>query len=402
MSHFRYRAITPAGEFVAGEVEAPSREEVVRRIEYLGHVTIEVEAATTSILSRSNVFGNRTPRPRDMTIFLRQLAVLVGAGLTLEAALQALGDDAGKALASFANAVRSSIAAGDSFADALERHPASFEPAHVAMVRAGEASGKLDTVLRAIVEDRAQRQLLAERVTSAVRYPLFLVGSAAVILLFFLMYVVPQFEPVFRDLGGRLNAGAAFVVAASTWLHSNLDVFLGTCVALALSVWLVWTQRWAKAAMFATLASVPGIAGLMGDRRAARVISMLGLLVENGVPLPTALKIVRDIVAEPRHAAAAERVHQQVRNGRRFADALAETDLLPPLAVRMLRIGDETGDLALIARHAAQFYEHKFGIGLDRLMGAVGPVTIILVSVVIGALIVSIMGALLSITELAT
>jgi general secretion pathway protein F len=402
MSHFHYRAITPTGEFVAGEVEAPSREEVVRRIEYLGHVTIEVEAAKTSMLSRSNVFGSRTPRPRDMTIFLRQLAVLVGAGLTLEAALQALGDDAGKALAWFAGAVRSSIAGGDSFADALERHPTIFEPAHVAMVRAGEASGKLDTVLRAIVEDRVQRQLLAERVTAAVRYPMFLVGSAAVILLFFLMYVVPQFEPVFRDLGARLNAGAAFVVAASTWLHANLDVFLGTCVALALSAWLVWTQRWAKAAMFAALAAVPGISGLMGDRRAARVISMLGLLVENGVPLPTALKIIRDIVAEPRHAAAAERVHQQVRNGRRFADALAETDLLPPLAVRMLRIGDETGDLALIARHAAQFYEHKFGIGLDRLMGAVGPVTIIVVSVVIGALIVSIMGALLSITELAT
>jgi general secretion pathway protein F len=270
------------------------------------------------------------------------------------------------------------------------------------MVRAGEASGKLEPVLRAIVEDRVQRQLMADRVSSAVRYPLFLVGSAAVILLFFLMYVVPQFEPVFRDLGARLNAGAAFVVAASTWLHANLDLFLGTCVAIALGAWLVWTRRWAKAAAFESLASVPGISGLMGDRRAARVISMLGLLVENGVPLPTARKIVRDIVAEPRHAAAAGRVHQQVRNGRRFADALAETDLLPPLAVRMLRIGDETGDLALIARHAAQFYEHKFGTGLDRLVGAVGPVTIIVVSVVIGALIVSIMGALLSITELAT
>jgi general secretion pathway protein F len=276
----------------------------------------------------------------------------------------------------------------------LERHPTIIEAAHVAMVRAGEASGKLEPVLRAIVEDRVQRQLMADRVSSAVRYPLFLVGSAAVILLFFLMYVVPQFEPVFRDLGARLNAGAAFVVAASTWLHANLDLFLGTCVAIALGAWLVWTRRWAKAAAFESLASVPG--------RAARVISMLGLLVENGVPLPTARKIVRDIVAEPRHAAAAGRVHQQVRNGRRFADALAETDLLPPLAVRMLRIGDETGDLALIARHAAQFYEHKFGTGLDRLVGAVGPVTIIVVSVVIGALIVSIMGALLSITELAT
>jgi general secretion pathway protein F len=315
MSHFRYRAITPTGDFVAGEVEAPSREEVIRRIEYLGHVTIEVETATTSMLARSSLFRNRTPRRRDMTIFLRQLAVLVGAGLTLEAALQALGDDTGKALAWFATTVRSSIAAGDSFADALERHPTIIEAAHVAMVRAGEASGKLDTVLRAIVEDRVQRQLMAERVSAAVRYPLFLVGSAAVILLFFLMYVVPQFEPVFRDLGARLNAGAAFVVAASTWLHGNLDLFLGTCIVVALGAWLVWTRRWAKAAVLGALASVPGIAGLMGDRRAARVISMLGLLVENGVPLPTALKIVRDIVAEPRHAAAAERVHQQVRNG---------------------------------------------------------------------------------------
>ena len=85
MSHFRYRAITPAGDFVDGEVEAPSREEVIRRIEYLGHVTIEVEAATTSMLARSSVFRNRTPRPRDMTIFLRQLAVLVGANLVATA-----------------------------------------------------------------------------------------------------------------------------------------------------------------------------------------------------------------------------------------------------------------------------------------------------------------------------
>jgi len=140
----------------------------------------------------------------------------------------------------------------------------------------------------------------------------------------------------------------------------------------------------------------------MSDRRAARVIGTLGLLVENGVALPTALKIVRDIITEPHHAAAAERVHAQVRSGRRFADALAETDLLPPLAVRMLRIGDEMGDLGSIARHATQFYEHKFGIGLDRVMGAIGPITIILVSTIIGALIVSIMTALLSITELAT
>lgn len=402
MPQFRYRAVTPTGELVAGEVEAPSRQEVLQRIEYLGHMAIEAEVASPGMLAGSGGLFAPTAKAREVTAFLRELAMLLHARVTLEAALQTLGDDAAKGLARFAGALRASIAAGESFADALERHPAIIEAAYVAMVRAGEASGNLDLVLQAIVEDRVRRQLLAERIGSAVRYPCFLIGSATLILVFFLMYVVPQFEPVFKDLGARLNAGAAFVVAISIWLRSNLDLVLGACIVLILATWLVLKQPAVRATLIAALSAVPGVAGLLGDRRAARLLGTLGLLVENGVALPTALKIIRDIITEPRHAVAAQRVHEQVRNGRRFADALAETDLLPPLAVRMLRVGDETGDLASIAQHAAQFYEHKLGTGLDRLMGAVGPVTIILVSIVIGGLIVSIMSALLSITDLAT
>jgi general secretion pathway protein F len=401
MPNFRYRAVTHAGEIVIGEVEAPSREEVVRRIEYLGHMPIDAEIVTSGVLARGRALSRRTPRGRDVTIFLRQLALLTGAGLTLEAALQTLGDDTSKALVWFAGAIRTSISGGDSFAEALERHPAIIEPVYVAMVRAGEASGKLEPVLRAIVEDRTRRELLSERINSAIRYPLILIGSAVVVLLFFLIYVVPQFEPVFKDLGGRLNAGAAFALTASMWLRANLDLSLGICLALVAGAWLVLGRAERRARVIAGFASIPGISGVMRDRRTARVIGTLGLLVENGVALPTALKILRDVVAEPRYVAAVERVYEQVRNGRRFGEALADTDLLPPLAVRMLRVGDETGDLASIARHAAQFYEHKLGIGLDRLMGAVGPATTIVVSIVIGALIISIMSALLSITEAA-
>jgi general secretion pathway protein F len=401
MPQFRYRAVTLAGEIVIGEVEAPSREEVVRRIEYLGHLTIDAEVATTGILARSRRPGGKPPRSRDVSLLLRQLALLLAAGLTLEAALQTLSDDTSKALAGFANGLRASISAGDSFAEALEHHSSIIEPAYVAMVRAGEASGKLDAVLRAIVEDRARREILTDRINSAIRYPLFLVGSAIVILLFFLIYVVPQFEPVFKDLGGRLNSGAALVVACSSWLRLNLDLFLGICLFSVLGAWLALSRREWRARIIGVIASLPGISGPMDDRRTARILSTLGLLLENGVPLPTALKILRDIVTEPRYVAAVDRVHEQVRNGRRFADALADTSLLPPLAVRMLRVGDEVGDVATIVRHASQFYEHKLGLGLDRLMGAIGPITIIVVSIVIGTLIVSIMSALLSMTELA-
>jgi general secretion pathway protein F len=399
MPQFRYRALTPAGEIVVGEVDAPSREEVVRRIEYLGHMPIEAEAATQSMFGARGRIG-KPPRPRDITIFLRQLALLVGSGLTLEGALQTLADDTAKAMVRFASALRSSISAGDSFAEALDQHPTVIDPAYVAMVRAGEASGKLDAVLRAIVEDRTRRELLNERFSAAIRYPIFLVTSAVLILLFFLIYVVPQFEPVFKDLGARLNSGAAFVLAASDWLRTNLDLFLGICLAVVLSIWLVLMNRDRRARIMSALASIPGIAGPMSDRRTARIVGTLGLLVSNGVALPT-LKILREVITEPRLVSAIDSVHDQLRNGRRFADALAETDLLPPLAVRMLRVGDETGDLASIAAHASQFYEHKLGIGLDRLMGAIGPVTIVFVSVVIGALVVSIMSSLLNITELA-
>src|SRR5262252_7037948 len=183
MPQFRYRAVTPAGEFVVGEIEAPSRQEVLRRIEYVGQIAIEAELASSGVLAPRGMSSGGTPRTRDVTIFLRQLAMLLSARLTLEAALQTLGNDAGKGLARFVKTLRESISAGEGFADALERHPSIMEPA-------GEASGDLESVLRAIVEDRTRRQLLAERVGSAVRYPCFLIGTATVILGFFLMYVV--------------------------------------------------------------------------------------------------------------------------------------------------------------------------------------------------------------------
>ena len=399
MPQFRYRAVTQNGEMVAGEVEAATREDVLRRIEYLGHLPIEAEIASKRRIG--GTAGGARPPAREVTIFLRQLALLVGAGLTLDAALQTLAEDASKPIERLATSLRSMIASGDGFAEALERHPHIIDPAYVAMARAGEASGRLQAVLAAIVEDRVRRELLSERIGAAIRYPLFLIGAALLVLFFFLLYVVPQFAPVFHDLGNRLNGGVAFVLAASAWLRDNLHAFLDVCAAVALALFYLFSKPAARAAAISSIARVPGVAGPMQDWRTTRVVGALGLLLGNGVPLPTTLKILRDVVVEPQSAAAIDQIHDQVRSGRRFAEALAETALLPPLALRMLRIGEETGDLPAIAAHATQFYEHRLGAGLDRLMGAIGPAAIVVVSVLVGALVTSIMSALLSITELA-
>ena len=171
MPQFRYRAVTRAGEIVNGEVEAPSREEVVRRIEYLGHMTIDAEVATTRILARSRRPGGKPPRSRDVSLLLRQLALLLAAGLTLEAALQTLGDDTSKALAGFANGLRASISAGDSFAEALEHHSSIIEPAYVAMVRAGEESGNLSEELTTIADQMERTYTLKRKIRGALIYP---------------------------------------------------------------------------------------------------------------------------------------------------------------------------------------------------------------------------------------
>jgi general secretion pathway protein G len=154
--------------------------------------------------------------------------------------------------------------------------------------------------------------------------------------------VVPQFEPVFRDLGGKLNAGATLVLAASAALRANLNLVLGLSLGLALLSWLALRDRGRRVRVVAALTSIPGVAGPMRDRRTARIVGVLALLLDNGVSLPTTLRILRDIVPDPRCVSAIDRLHEEVRNGRRFADALAGTDLLPPLAIRMLRVGDET------------------------------------------------------------
>src|SRR5579864_7231185 len=248
MPHYRYRALTKAGEIILGDVEAPSREEVLRRIEYLGHLPVEAEVAGGNALRRGLV-GRDLPGARELTTFLRLLALLLRSGLTLEVALQTLEDDTNRSVSRFAGGLRSSVAAGEGFTEALERHGSLVEPIYIAMVRAGEASGKLEVVLRAIVEDRTRREELSQRIGAAIRYPLFLVGSAAVVLLFFLLHVVPQFESVLSDMHGKINSGAAFALGASAWLRAHLDLCLGVAAAALLGGWLVLRQPAARTAM---------------------------------------------------------------------------------------------------------------------------------------------------------
>ena len=194
MPNYRYKAITQAGEIVTGEIAAPTAAEVARRIEYLGPVP--VDTVTEERGERASSFFTLTQRAKaeDVTVFTLDLALLLKAGARLDDALELLsGDSDVGGLRRTVSKIRAAILSGESFGDALTRHPALFPSMYVALVRVGEASGSLPGILEVLAAERARNEALRRKLGDALRYPAFVLLAAVCVLLFFLLFVLPQF-----------------------------------------------------------------------------------------------------------------------------------------------------------------------------------------------------------------
>lgn len=397
MPTFTYKALDAQGRFIAGELEATDQRAVAAQLQRLGYVPLEKPGAKSADAGQSFFTFQRNISRKDVTVFLRELALVIRAGLTLDEALLLLAGEEKRGLASIAREIRNAIAGGASFGDALLRHPRMFGPDLIAMVRVAEASGNLDGVLEAVGAERTRTEQLMEKVTSALRYPAILLVVAAGVLVFFLVVVVPQFASVLRDFGQQPDGMVGFVLGASDFLVENGEILAGILGAVLLVGFLGFRQPPIRAAMFAYVSRMPGLRGILELRRTVLFCSSLGMLLGNGVTLTAALRVLQDL---PGAGLGFDTVVEGVRRGGRLVDALTKVGYLPALALRMLRVGEESGELAAVAKRTAEFYETKLSERLDRLSGIVGPVAIVAIASVVGGLIVSIMTALLSVNQL--
>jgi general secretion pathway protein F len=402
MPNFRYRALTQNGEVVSGLISAPTPMEVVRRIDYLRLVPIDaiVEEVPSSVARLNIKFGQRG-RAEDVTIFTLDLALLLKAGARLDEALELLATDIdiGRLHSTVAK-IRSSVLSGESFADALVRHPAMFPAMYVALVRVGEASGTLDHILEVLADERTRAEALRRKLADALRYPAFVLFAAVGVLVFFLTFVLPQFGAVLRDFGAKIDSTAAVFLGLSEFMIARKD-FLGSAVLiLSTAVLFIARQAHLRAAAISRLSRLPLVRNIFSFHRTALFCRNLGVLLAAAVPLTTALRILADMMAAMGDAAVWTRVVEQVRQGGKLSDALGEIAVLPPMATRMLRLGEETGQLAMLSSRVAEFYENKLQRSLDRVVGLVGPLAIITISIIVGGLIVSVMTSLLSVSQL--
>jgi general secretion pathway protein F len=399
--NFRYRALTQNGEIVNGTLSAPTSAEVARRIEYLKLLPIETieDKGARAAAGGYGWFGR--PSAAEITTFTRDMALLLKAGARLDAALELLsGDSDVGRLRPVVGKLRAALLGGESFADAVADHPTLFPPMYSALVRVGEVSGTLDSVLEMLGAERARSEAMRRKLTDAMQYPAFVLAAAAAVMLFFILFVLPQFSAVLQDFGTKQDTALGAFIKLSDFLRANATAaLLGSAAVIAL-VWWLLRRPGASAAIGNALSRMPGISGIFQYYRTSLFCRNLGVLLGSGVNLTATLRILVDIMAVTGNEASWTAAADRVRHGGKLSDALSVASSLPPMAVRMLRLGEETGQLPALAGRVAEFYEAKLQRSLDRIVGIVGPLAIVTISTVVGGLIVSVMTALLSVTQL--
>ncbi|MCG5234875.1 type II secretion system F family protein [Xanthobacter oligotrophicus] len=400
MATFTYRALTQAGQIVSGEITAPTEAEVRRRIEFLG--LMPVETAPARAKSESGRFGLALggPKAEDVTLFTRDLALLLKAGARLDEALELLSGDADLGrMRAVVRKLRADVLAGQSFAEAAAGEPKLFPPVYVALVRVGEASGTMDRILDLLAQERARAEQLRRKLMEALQYPAFVLVAAGGVLVFFLLFVLPQFSTVLRDMGAKLDPAVEMLLNLSDLAQAHgAALGAGACGLVALA-WLVLRRPATRAAVMDTLARLPLVSTILLFRRSAVFCRNLSILLGNGVTLTQALRIIVEVMAAGDDASVWAATSDKVRQGARLSDAVAAGAALPPMAVRMLRLGEETGQLAMLSGRIADFYEEKLQRSLAKVVAIIGPAAIVTISVVVGGLIVSVMTALLSVSQ---
>jgi general secretion pathway protein F len=399
---FRYRALTQGGEVVSGSISAPTAAEVVRQVEYLGLVPIDaVGERDGASSSRFTLDFLTKPSSEDISIFTRDLALLLKSGARIDAALDLLATDMdiGR-LRPVVGKVRLSIVGGESLAEALSHHPTVFPTVYVALVRVGEASGTLDHILDLLATERQRNETVRRKLAEATRYPAFVLFAASCVLTFFLLFVLPNFASVLRDFNAKLDPIVAFFLGLSDFVRNQSDL-LGVGAAIVLTAgWLLSRRVEFKRAVRRGLEHLPLLKSLLMFQTTALFCRNLGVLLSSGMTLSAALRILVEMMEGRGRPEAWTQVADRVRHGGKLSDALSDAGVLPAMAVRMLRLGEETGQLATLSSRIAEFYEAKLQRSLDRVIGIAGPAAIIAISIVVGGLIVSVMTSLLSVTQI--
>ena len=350
MTTFRYTAIGAGGERLAGLMEAATAAEVIVRLQRQGSMPVRAEPADKASrwagLLQMDLGGRRGLRKQDVADLIRELATMLTAGQDLDRALRYMQETAPRRIRPTVTGLRDAVRDGSPLSVAMSRYPATFPAMHVGMVRAGEAGGNLGPTLSRIADLLDRQRALASTVTSALIYPavLFLAMIGAVTLL--LTEVLPQFVPMFEQSGVALPASTQFLITAGNFVQEDGLFLLLAILVLIVALRFALRQARVRLIVDRIVLRLPVIGGLTQEVLAARFTRVLGTLLHNGVALIPALAIVRDAMGNHAARSAVEQASVTARGGGSLTRDLEAAGVFPARAIHLLRLGEETAQLA--------------------------------------------------------
>jgi type IV pilus assembly protein PilC len=408
MSNYSYVAVDPRGFELRGRLDVSDQTEAVRRIKEMGLFPTKVLAErprggrAAQNGSGLQAEARRRIRPlldwggrigaTTLTVFTRQLATLVEAGMPLVRGLKILQEQAeSRPLRRVLGELSASIENGSSFAEALSLRPRIFNRLYENMVKAGEISGALDLTLRRLAEFMEKAQKIKGKVRAAMCYPCAVLCVATGILIGLMTYVVPRFQQVLEGLlnGGRMPAFTMFILHLSEAMTHHILLLLGAAALFGIICMLIPQTRWGRHWFDRLKLTVPLFGPIFRKAAISRFSRTLGTLLGSGVPILQALNIVKETAGNVIIGSVVLDVHQRVKEGDPIAPALRASSVFPAMVAGMVDVGEQTGALPEMLMKIADTYDEEVDNSVSALTSLLEPIMIVLLAVIVGSIVIA-------------
>ncbi len=393
LQEFQYRAVDPRGGGVLkGVIEAPTESAVTSKLKAQGLTPLEVHLKSKTGLNRDIKLpgGTKHVKARSLAVFSRQMAGLINAGLPLMRTLAILieqTDD--KKLQPALVQVQADVESGSSLSGAMARHPQTFPPLMLSIIRVGETGGFLGAALSSIAENYQREAELQNKIRAAVTYPIIVLIIAVIGVLVMVTFVVPVFENMFTSLGSSLPLPTQILVTLSKNMWWVLPI-----IAVVVIVAVIWWRankhtEQVRRVVDPLKLKLPIFGKLATKIAVARFSRNLSMMLAAGVPIIQALSIVGQASNNWKIEGAVRDIQESIRQGRSFSGPLAKSAVFPAMVAQMVSVGEESGTLVDMLKSIAEFYEDEVETATEQLSATIEPVLIVGLGIIIGGMVIS-------------
>ena len=398
MAKFKYSALDKDGREMSGVLESTSertaRKELADQgltVSRISEVAIQSEKKAAAKKQRKPMFGTGVTS-ENVTIFSRQLATLLKAGLPLLRSLEVIGrQEKNPYFKDIVDNLADAVRTGNKFSDGLQQHPKVFDKLYVNMARAGEAGGVLDVVLDRLATFQEKAMKTTNKVKSAMVYPIVILTVALAIVVILMIFVVPQFHKIFSDMlnGAPMPALTQSIIDISDFMKQNYIATLGIVIAVIAAVKIFFKTKvgirlWDIAGL-----RLPKFGDLVMKSTVARFTRTFGTLLASGVPILEALNITRGTIKNSVISDALLRVHDRVRDGEPLATPLDQQKIFPTMVTSMVEVGEETGQLSEMLNRIADNYDEEVDNAVGGITSVIEPIMIVFLAVMVGTIVIA-------------